>query len=638
MTDLKPLSPIDRINNMNMSQKRTHVEDMRKTIYSEYMNVLQVFSQNIAHIQTPYNLIYLQYPFFYFYQKDPKKQDSPICTIESFRYGSQYKSHIITRKTFSSFLQNQCMLPQLSDDIVDPMFHALDQFIRTFPRNSIETLLEVVKHYNPMLAAFLTVSNAMCLSREGNLYVNCAVIPRAYTPYLSESFQSALDLQWPNVPDKLLYKVFKVLTQELSLSANGYIDNEATGCNHTVVFGTNTDGAGFISARYQPNSDSFEVTMCDWANFQLKHFPLRIHFSGELVSDTLCSFFHALCGDSTAVVDTLSCFVSRAMDPVLPGMTIIYTKHYQEQLLTILSKLFQDVQVSLDFRSRKDGAAALPSLNQLAKISVLKKLFVAQSNSKSVIFIRDLAASEGNLRVLKKLLKGTKITLRSSYLPPQYYYNTLHMICVSNNLNRVKAIQKQFKSVNLVDLSICEREGELPELSSHDYNWLCSTFLLYGLKLRTLIKEQRSDPASRTMLEPLPNLTSEIEKFLDSCKRREGLHCDTFRLYDSFVEFYKSRHCGSEPATTKIKFNKAARSIIDMHYGKAVIYHKIRTSHMVGWYYDGLDLPDNPPLPSREHPSKLLEHLSHINTYALSNYFDPVLDVRIVRPLPDEKD
>ena len=651
--DVGGLSMSERFHRMDTLQKQGKMQQMRQFVQAEYSDAFRAFMRNLEGDPGPYDIRYFLYPDLFFYLKDPGRQDTQICTIMDFQYGSYSRSHMITKKTFSAFLQNQCMLPPMSNHVTDALFDALGRRLREFPRTGYEVLLEHLKQSDPQLAMFLSMPQSVCLSREQNLIFNIQAIRAAirgpYSHFCPIPWKSVLEeadsdsgdyllfeeLRQRKASVRLMQKVFRELNRELSSKEGCHLDHEADRYDHEAVFAVGASGSEFISAYYQPSSDSFASVKRDWQNFQIKHFPLHRRFADEPVSDTILTFFRTLCGNYVAGVNSLARFLSRAMDPALPGMTVIYTKQHPEQLKAVMCELFQDCWANLRLDQKRDRGPKLPSLNQLAKPTALKRLFVEQMNSKSVVFVRDLAASDKNLRKLRWLLKGRAVQLKSPYFPPQRYCNKLHLVCVSDDPVRVKVLQKQFRLADVIDLSICEEEESLPELTEHDYHWLRSTFSLYGLKLRTLENLQIPDPAAPAQTAPLPNLALEITAFLQSCRQGKDLHCDTFQLYDGFVAFYRERTCGTNPAITKVKFNKQVRAMLGKCFGRAVVYRKRRKSGVLKWWYIGITLPQVSAQPIPKQPSALESYLRHINTYKLSNDFHPVLNVRIKRSLPE---
>lgn len=634
MNDSNHIPVLERLYNMDRNQAGISRGNEQRMAVQNYAAAFQRFAQTVSG---PCDLRCLQYPFLFFYLKEPKKKNSLICTIRYFQYGTRCKSNAITEKTFPSFLRNQCMVAEVSSAEATRMFQALSQLLRTYPRGVLEYLIEDMKRFDPGVAAILSQRGTVVLTKENNLCVSAVPNSWVYTSRDQFEFLPVIDderCKWANVPEKLLQKTLKVLSEKCAENGD-YIPNEAQRAECSAVFGIDAEEFPYIEAKYQPNSDSFECVRRGWANVQLKSMPLYHEFKMQAVSDELASVFRGLCGDSIAAIDALAKCVSRVMDPALPGMTIICAQKHKEKLQDIFIELFQE-HIAVGMVPARNGKGnVFPSLNQLAKKQMLKQLFLAQFYGKSMVFVRDLTASDGNLKLLKKLIVGKKITLHSSDLPPQYYFNKLQIVCICDNHARAGALQTQFKMAEFIDLSICEQQLELPKLAERDLHWLKSTFLLYGLKLRTLERDQMPDPIRRTESKELPCFESEVERYLEQCEFGEGLHCDTHEVYDRFLAFYRSQHGESKIGTTKIKFNKLVRAIIEKKHARAVVYKKIRTPNAVNWQYVGMGLPKD-PFPERERSETGYQnYLAHINTYALPNDFEPIRRARIVRQLSE---
>lgn len=411
---------------------------------------------------------------------------------------------------------------------------------------------------------------------------------------------------------------------------------EATPEPNTLAFQTKEDK--FQIVVYQPDSDSFTHVPQQWIYLNLKYFPAPPSYPSAPVSESISALFHRLCGTSVGLVDALARFLAQAMDPTAPGLTVLYSRHDCDYLTTVLSDIFKRVTV-FSLKTDPKAASPFPSLNQLTKKEAMKQLFLDQMQCKSIIFVRDILPSDHSIKIVRRLLRGEKVNLNSAIAPPQHFYNKLHFICITDNWTRAEALQKRLKT-NLIRLS-----DEIPapdltqsKLTSRDLNWIRSSFLAYGLKLRTLDTLGIPDPFPLPEKPLPPDPISELLEFLEQgCIRQKGLYCDTTRLYQGYVEYYRSHHYGALPELTKIKFNKAVRVLMKQHRFKGVTYRKarIRKTSPPLWYYIGVDLSYNQPPPPEplpiEQSQPLLPYLQHINLYALPIEGRSDMTVRIMQ-------
>lgn len=592
-------------------------------LYPTYIKAMETYCHSVNARNIP---IFLYQPLLFFYLRNPGNKSSEIYSISSFTYGTK-QSHKLTRKTFPAFLVNTCYIPYNPGSYFETFYSAFNDLVRLSPRTRLQIVIEHIKHQAPYFAAWLTLFPSILVSKDRNLFVPREQLSQlnSYPVAASSPYQSVLTLAQEKIlPAPLMRQYLNALLAEYDEGIGDHnMPEEVEPTANSIVFReTGSGDSAVVTAQYQFDSDTFALSTHPSSLCRLKTIPTAQVTPLQRIPQDVTLLFQGLCGDNTALLDKMAMALAQAADPVSGnGMTVFYSKHNQTVLDGILHQLFQDSAVSLNFKAHAKSNTAVPSLNQITKKENLLQMFLAQTNGASVMFVRDLFPSDVSLKTVRILLRGRNSSITSPACPPQHYQNNLHFLCVTEDYSRAQDLQKKLKA-QLIDLSMHEVPlGGFPPLSSEAVHWLRTAFLLHGLRLRTLTEHQMPDPATPIPV-PLPSLQDEIQSFLDgACTKERGRSCDTFYLYECFLDFYRQRHPGKEPDTTKISFNKSVRNIVKRSHAKTITYQKLRPDSRSTplWHYVGLypNKPSSPVSPQTEASEMLPSHLSRIHQYQL---------------------
>lgn len=533
----------------------------------------------------------LQFPFLFFYLEDPQSEHSPICHISPFLCENRYTSHM-TKESFPAFLTNVCAIPYVPGEKADQFYSALEALLRHGPKNRLRLIQEEIGMISPAFSGWKQLQSAIAVDQEQNLFVLAEAAGELAGGVKPPSgYLSVLQLPAEHYLPAPLMRQYLQACQAEDIPAIPQREAQA----RTLLYrASHTEGAPVLTAVYRAESNCFALRTQAFPPFHIKVMPLE-RAAGQELPGGLEPVFRMLCGAGTQLLDSLAQALARAMDPVLGGgLTIFYTKQHKQLLLRVLEQLFGGACIAPEaFTRHPKSGGELPSLNQLTKPENLIQLFLGQVNGAGVVLVSDLVPSEASLQTVRRLTGGKALSLATPSCPPQHFVNKLSFLCVTDRPDRAQLLEKRLKA-QVIDLSCAELPAQdAVTLSPQDVHWLRTAFMLYGLKLYTLDSQKEERPAR---VSASLSLREEIRSFLlADCQRGAGLHCDTGRLYQGFLEAHLKRHPGTEAPVSKICFNKAVRDLIAQESGCSITYKKLRPAPQEPprWYYIGVDLPRN---------------------------------------------
>ena len=347
----------------------------------------------------------------------------------------------------------------------------------------------------------------------------------------------------------------------------------------------------------------------------------------------------ALCGDDLTSVKQLSVVLSATMSPSEGGVTILLTQHPQ-----LLRDVFAKILGTSLYRPAP-GKRAL-SFNLLAKRPCQFSLFLAQEQGVGAALIADPLPSDANLPLIKKLIMGTRIACKTPMFPTQWYQNKLHFLCITSDPNRASLLQLKLKA-SQIDLSLSKL---LPDqnaalLTDEDLHWLRTTFLLHGLKLRTL---QAADiPPVPQEKEPVRPTTKEsIQAFLSQCcQYEESAFSSMASAYQAYRRYVSATQTGLPVLIGRNSFKASFERALNRQSGLKKIHYgrsrhpdngasKTGRGNKASYGYKGLKLFDGYPtaVPGRqlEHQILLRDYLEEISRYQVQ--FDEIIEARLTAP------
>lgn len=422
--------------NSSSQQLATTLWDNYVMARTAYLNLCN--TQNVPPL--------LNYPHIIFYCKN-----GSIFTIDLFPYGRTCMSNRVTPKTFPAFLTNVCHIPYIPGEAASQLFNSLYSYIHDYPRTSLQTITNQIRRFSPAVAFLLDSSfQNFYISSEGNLLFDLYVFSKKSLGRLR--YQSALNLwnyleeycgfqqEQLYVPSRLLKQYFSTFKRERNDYFSQYsIDKESSA---EILFASK-QGSTNISAKYDAISDSFTYSKISEPVINLKTSFIEKRKTMQVVSCEVKSFFQHLCASDILLVEKLSQAFANIISPRKGGMSILLTQLNETYLEDMLGMIFENDIVSF---SKK------PSINKVVKAQYLMDLFLAQSQNKSLVFMRDILPSEPNIKTFRRILNGRAIPVKSNFLPNQQYNNHLHFLCITSDRSRAKYLQKKFKAT-LIDFS-----------------------------------------------------------------------------------------------------------------------------------------------------------------------------------------
>ena len=574
----------------------------------------------------------LKYPYCFFYSKN-----GSIFTIDYFSYGTTCKSNKLTQKTFPALLTNVFNIPYISGDILTQFYISLYILIRDFPRNTLQTITNQIRQFSPVVAVLLdSVPSSFYVTSEGNLLFDSYAISQKTSGRRSR-YQSALSFfsfleeycgfqqEQLYVPSRLLKQYFSTFKRERNNFFSQYsIDKESP----TEILFASKQGSTNISVKYDAITDSFTHSKISEPVVNLKTSFIEKRKTMQVVSCEVKSFFQHLCASDILLVEKLAQAFANTISPRKGGMTILLTQLNETCLEDMMCMIFENDIVSF---SKK------PSINKIVKAQYLMDLFLAQSQNKSLVFMRDILPSEANIKTFRRILNGRAISVKSNFLPNQQYNNHLHFLCITSDRTRAKYLQKKFKAT-LIDFSPTETQiSSSVTFSKEDIHWFRTTFTLYGLKLQTLRSANLPDPSPFPLPIPStsPSLDEELHQFLYGCCEIDpNSFCNTEEVYSWYNQFFQITHPGKKPVWSKIQFNKHLRELIAEEHKKNITYKRDRHSRSASSKYGYQGLKLSSILSSKEidqqiHNNLLHDYLDYVSRYDIE--FKDIMEVRVLK-------
>ena len=610
--------------------KNSSLEQIR--LSDEYKQALQDYLESVESLQNnnqPHNnnqQIPLFNPFLYFYSNRKR-----IYTVEAFPYGKNRKSVFITQKTFPSFIKNVCQIPYVHGERADCLYKALYHLIVEFPYDQFGSICEQLKRIDFHCFIFLQyLSQNLVISEQSAqaniFYYNDKLSAIHYKSILSIPIQS-------KVPDRLIKQFFYALLKENSFhSGLPVLDGHQRSAEENIF--SDKSRNPMHTVRYSIDEDKFVVCPIPESdilrNIVPKHLPLAKNKTIQWVPEGAFFFLQHMCGTDLGLIDQFSMFLSQVFSPIESGLTVLLSPKNNDILKSSLEKI---LDISL---VKKEGQPW--SLNRLSKKQHLKTLFLKQTDGASALLATAAPVSPANIPILSKLSKGKPISIVTSQFPPQHFKNTLHIICITSDRKKAMDLHDVMKA-RVIDFSVLETKIKTPfDLSEFDLQWLRTTFLLHGLKLRTLNGTDKNVASKHAKKETAGgSFEDSLSTFLeDYCRVESGYFCSTDEIYESYTAFIAAAHGVLTPPVTKRVFNKQLRALLNKQARyKTVLYkrnHVSRTSPSL-WGYDGLRpftciQPTTPPqVPTQE--QRLQEYLLEMSSYEIS--FDGFMSVELRR-------
>lgn len=536
----------------------------------------------------------LQFPFLFFYLEDSSSEGGPICYHSPFLHENRYTNRI-SKETFPAFLVNVCAIPYTPGDKAEQFFAALEALVRCAPRGRLRLIQEELQMLSPFYTQWQQLQSSIRMSKDKNLFVTAETVPAAAGPAASGAYLSVFQLPPEHyLPAPLMRQYLEAYRSQ---AGEDYAPiPEIRVQPHTLLYCTQrAEGPSLLSAVYRPESNSFALRPQTQALFNVKALPLEGRFASGCLPDGIRPLFQRLCSSSAQTLDQLAQVLAQTMEADGEGgLTVFYTRQHKRLLQSLLEQLFGAAAVPPQvFTKHPKAEDELPSLNQLTKSDNLIQLFLGQSRGAGAVLVSDLAPSDVSLQTVRKLLGGKELSLSSPSCPPQHFCSRLHLLCVTDRLDRVQLFEKKLKA-QVVDLSCAEQPDASPlQLFPEELHWLRTSFLLHGLKLHTLRALASNGVSSPPQPPAALSLRDVILDFLSQeCEMGEGMCCDTAQLYQGFLQFHLRRHPGAEVPISKICFNKEVRRLIDQTKASSIQYKKLRPApkEPPRWYYVGLAL------------------------------------------------
>lgn len=510
----------------------------------------------------------------------------------------QQRTRLLSPKTFSSFLSNACGLSGAPSPARNEFYHALVEYVSRFPYSRRDKLFKDILEKAHAHSAAITIhlcQNFLLTPDKNLIYPTGAATDDQgrrcfpWQPYLIPD-----DTPPPGVSSVLLKKYFSAVTDQPRERELLDIPCRPVPPHTILYYGFQSKG-DFCQISCDPDTHDFSLKTIPPPSGNVK--VLSYQRPPIDVPEATSSLLSHLTGQNIPLANQLFSLFSCLFDPV-PGATIVCAPQNSVALTSFLSQAFHSNLCGLTFQIKpaKGGqqVSPLPSLNQIVHASCLRQLYNSQFQGYAGVLVRDLPVADRNRNLVRKLLHGDPIPLASRWLPTQHYRNTLHFICISDNLTRAKRLSKQWKAT-LIDLSNCELPCTEPVLlSKEDRSWLQTTAVMYGLKLRCgYVPSLPTD-------ESIFDTDDGVEHFLThSCFIATGAYCNGYELYDAYAAYYRSTHHGRAPLLTKIRFVKRAKQFLGRKSLAHVGYRWLRPrpGAKPRWYFTGLGLPLDPPPP-----------------------------------------
>ena len=618
-------------------------EELAASLWSQYQQALASYLNLIGSTFCP---VILSYPFVSFYFHQSKHA---LYTLYKFKYGDRLNSKIITPQTFPSFLVNICKICYVKGEQADRLYNALFKLIKNFPGNRLLEIINRIKYYDPILATLIQTQPLFLQSPTGNLYFDSYILSPSH---LDLRYQSILDFvrfisDINDIHNNIPANLIKSFLQEVSKAdrSNGrlYMLQEYTTNRIENIFG-NASLTVRIPVFYSHESDKFIANPLPSSEYYIamKYTVLFRNHTVLSVPNGAFHFLRILCGENLSLANQFARFLSLAMSPSEGGATVLLTQA-PEFLTNALAKIFH----TTPWGSPSISSKRKLSFNLLSKHSVQYSLFIAQEQSASVAFIADTLPSDSNLPKIKRLLNGKTVLLKTQLYPTQRFQNKLHFICVTSDLKKASVIQNKLKA-NLIDLSTSEvpLDGGTLQLTDQDLHWLRTTFLLHGLKLRTL-QAAGIETSPQEEVPKYPTVKESIHAFLSECCQYEkGTFCNLKTVYEAYCHYISATQNGRDSLigknTFKTEFESALthKSVLNnVHYGRS--RHPDNGISESGhgnralFGYKGLKLiPPSPEVAQdqslEEGKVSLRDYLNQISQYNI--HFDGIVEATLTIP------
>lgn len=574
-----------------------------QSLKNQYFQALSAYLKEIKVDGLP-ELHPLRSPFLYLYTD---KKAGVVRTISTFPYGSMRYSNQITEKTFPSFLVHACHLTYTKGLAAQTLCQALDRLIRQYPYDRLGYLANLLKHYAPKLFIMSNFQSSFAVTSNGNLCFDQAVIslndpahaPR-YLRYLPIFLLPDLD----HIPQKLSKQFFSELQKRSQSPAQCLLPciPEYQGCSEEIIYSSAAHNT-LTAVHYLSSSNQFiqKAVPRDISCLNLKHLPItRSQPSDQLPSNAMLAL-SVLCRKDPALLERFAAFLSTVASPTAGGLTVLLSSQNAELLQTMIHQIFFPMFIDLPVPEKSR------TLNRLSKKTRHLALYLAQAWGNAAVVIRDTLPSSSNLSVLRRLIKGKSISLPSNCFPTQRYENKLHFICITSSPQKAYLLRDQLKA-NVIDFSKSETACSGPIcFTESDLHWLRTSYLLYGLKLRTCNTQNTVSPPERTVSSDSTDAETLIVSFLRNfCSYQADCFCSTVEVYDCYIRFLSARHGAQVSAPQKRVFNRMLRYYLKtLKKYQNVRYNRNHTSRSLPslWGYRGLKLPtDSPALPDTQEP------------------------------------
>ena len=623
----------------NKPSLRTRLKD-EKLAASLWLQYQQALSSYLNFIGTTMRPEPLKYPFVFFYFYQPKHT---LYTLGNFQYGDRLKSKIITFQTFPSFLVNVCKICYVNGEQAERLYNALFELIKNYPSDRCLEIINRIKYYNSIFATLIQTQPLFLQSPTGNLYFDSYLLSASRSELRYQPIFNFTNIIPQNVPANLIKSLLQEVSKSDCSTNTLYMLQEYTAKHIENIFG-NQGLTVRIPVFYWHESDKFIANPLPSSEYYIamKYTLLFRNRTVPSVPDGALRFLQVLCGDNLSVANQLSKFLSLAMSPSEGGVTVLLTQA-PEFLTNTLAKIFYATpKCSPSIPSKRKL-----SFNLLSKHSVQYSLFIAQEQSASVVFIADTLPSDSNLPKIKRFLNGKTVLLKTQLYPTQRFHNKLHFICVTSDLKKASVIQNKLKA-NLIELSTSEipPDGGTLQLTDQDLHWLRTTFLLHGLKLRTL-QAAGIETSPQKEVPKYPTVKESIDAFLSECCRyEETTFCSLKTVYETYCHYISATQNGRDPLigknTFKTKFESALThksALKNIRYGRS--RHPDNGASESGhgnralFGYKGLKLiPPSPEVNQDQSLEKnkvsLRDYLNQISQYNI--HFDGIVEATLTIP------
>lgn len=610
---------------------------LAESLLVQYQQDLASYLQEIEIVQCPNALAY---PLLFFYSQ---RSSRSIFTIIPFQYGEFRKSKELTRKTFPSFLVNYCNIRYVKGTKSTALYNALCRLIQDYPYNKLEMIINRLKDYNLQFALLLQTSLLFRFSSTGNLYFDTQILnPNQFDT--EHRYQPIFKFVIPkDVPYVLVKSLFRELyaVHHKSGNSQGTLKEYAT-TQIENIFG-NPGATHRSSVHYSFEVDQFIKTpLQSNKNYTaIKQVPVSRSNTISTVPEGVLHFLQSECGNNIGIVNQFSMFLSLSMSPSEGGATILCTQNP-----ALLRNLLANV-MGISPNIPTFGKRSL-SFNMLSKSSWQQYLFVFQEQGLGIAFIADTIPSDPNLSTIKKLLKGKQIRLKTPIFPTQHYQNKIHFVCITSDPKKAFTLKDRLKA-DLIDFSATEvpSNENMAHFTEQDFHWFRTSFLLHGLKLRT-IRATGIDITPQDTAPERPDIEENIGNFLaECCQYDAGAFCNTEDVYDSYSYYISATQNGRSAPMQKRTFNKRLRELLKQNQRlKSVEYVRSRYSsngasetkrgYKALWGYKGLklNLARSAPLPPQdqqlENKDILRQYLIEISRTNL--HFDGIIQATLTFP------